>query len=1260
MSVRLRYQGRPANASEGRSLLRSENDQQAAARTAMRNVRSGFRRPGLALISSKYGMARANRARTERGARGASPAERDILQTLASGRPLPKVLAMLAKSAERGTRGACAILLLDHDGKHLRLGAAPSLPPRWRKAADRIPVGTRGGSSGAAALTGNRVIVPDIARDPLWSYCAGLAAPFGLRACAAIPIKSRENAILGTITVFSRKAKAPSSSQLRSIERAALLAAIAIERERARESLRDSEERFRSVTAISGDWYWEQDEQFRFTMVSGQGTRPITTRADEAIIGKTRWETEAEPLGTTWEEHRKLLDAHQPFHDFEMRMVDRLGQENYFETSGVPVFDADGVFKGYRGVGRLITDRKRAENLLRLEHTVARCVTEAESVAGALREVMKAVCESQNWDCGRFFLTDEATGVLRFTESWNKPGAQFDQFIARSRLTRYERGAGLVGHAWESGQPIWTADVTRDPRVAPNAAGVELGMHGALVFPAVSEGKVLGVIGFSSRELREPDERLLQAIRVIGTQIGQFIQSKQAEGVLRESEERFRSLIELSSDWYWEQDENFRFTMVSQNLSEKMQSPEHGPLAHTRWDVPALNMTADDWAAHREILEAHQPFRDLELHRIDRDGNLHIASVSGKPIFDAEGRFRGYRGVGRNITARKQAEEKVRNQALQQRLIAELGRQALASTDLPDVLNRAMELVGVMLKADYCHVLELDQSRKQLVYTAVAGWPADWIGNRTVEVRSGSRVEHVMTRSEPVITEDYEQDRRFLPLLPGYEGVRSGIQVPLIGAQGTFGILGTQARDPRRFSEEDVNFLQSVGNILAVAIERKNAEDRLAYLAQFDALTGLPNRHLFLNRLTLTMAHARRSGLPMAMLFIDLDRFKLVNDTQGHSAGDKLLKEAARRLTQCIRSGDTACRFGGDEFGAIVSELSKPGDAGLVAQKVLDSLSLPFHVDGQETYVTASIGITLFPDDGDNPEALIMNADTAMYRAKEQGRNTYQFFTREMNERARHRVRTEAALRGGVERSEFLLHYQPKIDMKSNAICGFEALLRWRHPERGLLYPAEFIPVMEETGLIVPVGVWVMRSVCEQIAQWRAAGLAVQPVTVNLSARQFQQKELESTVRRVLRETGVDPKLVQFELTESLLMQDPEAAARTLRGLKELGVSTSVDDFGTGYSSLAYLKRFPLDALKIDRSFVRDITVNADDAMITLGIIALAHSLRLKVVAEGVETTEQLDVLDRYGCDEFQGFLFCEASPAEECADMMREGRRLR
>ena len=1269
----------------------------------------------------------------------------------------------------------------------------------------------------------------------------------------------------------------------------------------------ENEARFRAIAELSGDWYWEQDAGYRFTwaFVRGGSAEEISW-----IIGKTRWELGEQPLNGTWEEHRRLLDARQPFSDFEVRLVDKNGAEHFFSTSGVPAFDPSGVFTGYRGLARRITQRKRAEQLLWLEETVARAVTEADSVAAALKAVIRAVCEAQDWECGRFFRVDDEAGAMHFAESWSKPGPQFDLYIERSRKVVYTPGVGLAGRVWQSGEPMWVADVTRDARVSQQAIAVEAGMHGAFVFPVNSEGKVIGVLAFNSREIREPDEHLMQAIHVIGAQIGQFVQRKQAEEVLRESEERFRDLTELSSDWYWEQDENFRFTMVSDNLHRRLGPLTQSIIGKARWELSTLNMTEAAWTAHRALLEAHRPFRDLQWYRLDGAGKLQIANISGKPIFDSEGRFLGYRGIGRDITeskrseeallrfrasmdlsddmvllvdrrtmrfidvnetvcrnlgysreeflamapetilpvtrkeletaydemiatgatqgmrseylckdgsalpfesrrcvmrsgdswiivatardtrgriaqeealrksnerfdmavratndviwdwdlltdeiwwnenftkvfgysretvdrtvkswyegihpddqgrviagvhrligaggeswsdeyrfrrhdgsfahvldrgqvirddagravrmigakadisSRKQAEERIHNQALRQRLIAEFGQQAFASSDVEDVLSRAVELVTVALKSDFCNVLELDESGKQLLIKAASGWPNEIMMRRTVPIRPGGRLEFVLSRREPLIIEDLAKDERSADSSLVRVGARSGIQVPISGTAGTFGILSAHARAERHFGQDDANFLQSVANILAVAIERRSAEERLERLAQFDSLTGLPNRHLFHDRLLKTVAHARRSGEPMAVLFIDLDHFKLVNDTQGHSAGDKLLKEAAARLSQCVRSGDTVGRFGGDEFGAIVSELGKPGDAGVVAQKVLDALAQPFKLDAYDTYVSASIGITLFPADGDNPEALVMNADTAMYRAKEQGRNTYQYFTREMNERALARVQMEAALRRAIDHKEFLLHYQPKVDLQSRLICGFEALLRWRHPdpEKGLVLPGEFVPVLEDTGLIVPVGEWVLREVCGQIQAWQREGLAVKPVTVNVSARQFQQKDFESIVRHILREAGIDPSLLQFELTESLLMSDPEGAARTLRGLKDSGVKISVDDFGTGYSSLAYLKRFPIDALKIDYSFVRDITTDPEDAMITLAIIGLAHSLKLKVVAEGVETQEQLELLAANGCDEIQGHLFSVPDTAEKCAKMLKENRSL-
>jgi diguanylate cyclase (GGDEF)-like protein/PAS domain S-box-containing protein len=451
----------------------------------------------------------------------------------------------------------------------------------------------------------------------------------------------------------------------------------------------------------------------------------------------------------------------------------------------------------------------------------------------------------------------------------------------------------------------------------------------------------------------------------------------------------------------------------------------------------------------------------------------------------------------------------------------------------------------------------------------------------------------------------------------------------------------------------------SVQVVLRDITERNKARERLNYLAQYDSLTGLPNRTLFRDRLEQGLSHAQRSPRPAALLFIDVDRFKEVNDTLGHAIGDKLLQQVAERLKACVRSGDTVGRFGGDEFGVILMDLAKPGDAGLVAQKINDSLAQPFDIDGHQIFVSASIGITLYPADAADAGTLSMNADAAMYRAKEKGRNNHQFFTPEMNERAMQRMEMEASMRRALQQSEFALHYQPKVDLASGEICGIEALLRWSHPQKGPVSPAEFVPILEDTGLIIPVGEWVMREACRQIGAWQKAGLMAPPVAVNLSARQFQDKGLEDKIRAIIAESGIDPTLLQLEITESLLMNDPKAAERILLALKDAGVKLSIDDFGTGYSSLAYLRRFPLDVLKIDRAFIKDIVGNPDDAAITLAVISLAHSLMLKVVAEGVETEAQVNLLTQHGCDEFQGYFFSKAVPASELEALIRQGRRL-
>jgi diguanylate cyclase (GGDEF)-like protein/PAS domain S-box-containing protein len=436
--------------------------------------------------------------------------------------------------------------------------------------------------------------------------------------------------------------------------------------------------------------------------------------------------------------------------------------------------------------------------------------------------------------------------------------------------------------------------------------------------------------------------------------------------------------------------------------------------------------------------------------------------------------------------------------------------------------------------------------------------------------------------------------------------------------------------------------------VMADITERRQAEARINFLAYHDTLTTLPNRLLFEDRLGQALNLAHRHGRMLAVVFVALDRFKKFTDTLGHAAADELLRQAAERLRQSLREGDTAARFAGEEFSLLLSSVGGTEDAAAAARAIQQALTPPFRVAGQELYVTASVGIGLYPYDGVDAESLLKNAGAALYRARQQGGNQYQFYTADMNERALKRLALENNLRRALEREELVLHYQPQVGGDTGRIIGVEALVRWQQAELGLVPPAEFIPLAEETGLIVPLGAWVLRTALLQTRAWQAAGLPARRVAVNLSARQFRQPDLAPMIARLLDETGVAPDCLELELTESSIMHDATGAIATLRELKEMGVSVAVDDFGAGYSSLAYLKQLPIDVLKIDRSFVRDMTADADTAAIVMAIITLAHSLRLKVIAEGVETEEHLRFLRLLRCDEMQGYLFARPLPAAD------------
>jgi diguanylate cyclase len=443
------------------------------------------------------------------------------------------------------------------------------------------------------------------------------------------------------------------------------------------------------------------------------------------------------------------------------------------------------------------------------------------------------------------------------------------------------------------------------------------------------------------------------------------------------------------------------------------------------------------------------------------------------------------------------------------------------------------------------------------------------------------------------------------------------------------------------------------------SIERKRYQEQLEHQANYDALTGLPNRNLLHDRLKQAV-YAQRHARAIAVVFIDLDHFKFINDSLGHSAGDKLLQEMAERLRQAVRDGDTVSRLGGDEFILVLNDQQNEDIVFRAMQRIISEVSKPAVIDGQELTVTCSAGISLYPQDGPDVDTLLKNADAAMYRAKEHGRNNFQFYTAEMNKLVNERLSLESHLRRALERHELLLHYQPKLELKTGSIVGVEALLRWQHPEWGLLYPDRFIGLAEETGLIVQIGEWVLRTACTQARAWQDAGLPPITMSVNLSARQFRQDALFKSVARILSETGLHPERLEIEITESMVMHNAEAAIAILKGLKEIGVHLSVDDFGTGYSSLAYLKTLPIGILKIDKSFVKDIEgpEGKKDGLLAQAIISLGHSLKLKVIAEGVEEQAQLDFLKQNHCDEAQGYLFSRPVPPEECELLLAAAKR--
>jgi diguanylate cyclase (GGDEF)-like protein/PAS domain S-box-containing protein len=685
----------------------------------------------------------------------------------------------------------------------------------------------------------------------------------------------------------------------------------------------------------------------------------------------------------------------------------------------------------------------------------------------------------------------------------------------------------------------------------------------------------------------------------------------EARRKLEQSEARFRDLTELSADWYWEQDAAFRFVDMSKGV-QSIGIPAEAYIGKRRWDFAWTNMSEADWAEHRGQLERHEPFHDLQLRHRDAKGESVTISVSGKPVFDAQGAFTGYRGIGRNITQRKRTKRSLREVAERFRSLTEL------SSDWYWEMDEDLR---------FTYVSEGIRKVRGVAPESLIGkrrWESDRVGGDEEMARHRATLEGHLPFKDFVLARRTGEGRTTYVSHSGK---------PIFDDRGNFRGYRGVARD-----------------ITAQVL----AEEELARMAHYDALTGLPNRALLQGRLKRAMSRADRGQTLLAVMFLDLDQFKEINDSLGHAVGDAVLKEIAMRLERSLRATDTVARLGGDEFTILLEDVHNVEEISRIADKLLRAIAERADVAGHEMHLSTSIGVTVYPLDNDDADALLRNADLAMYHAKQEGRNNVQFFSREMSERTEKRVDLLGRLRGAVARGELQLHYQPQVDVRTGRIIGVEALLRWNDAERGQVPPMQFIPLAEDTGLIVDIGEWVLREACRQAKVWLDAGLGPLTMAVNLSPRQFRQKNLVTMVAAILAETALPPGLLEVEITESTVMHRTEEAAASLRALHQLGVRISLDDFGTGYSSLAYLHRFPVHTLKVDQSFVRDIKSDRDDAAIVSTVISLARQMSLKALAEGVETEGQLAFLRVRGCDSFQGYLFCRPQPAAETEALLR------
>jgi diguanylate cyclase (GGDEF)-like protein/PAS domain S-box-containing protein len=1064
-----------------------------------------------------------------------------------------------------------------------------------------------------------------------------------------------------------------------------LLAALGSERRRAAADLRASEARFRSLTDLSSDWYWEQDEALRFTQLS-PGFSAHGLDAGECI-GKRRWELPYEDRDdAAWTEHRRQLQAREPFRDFLVVRRRPDGQVSYALTSGEPVFDEAGTFRGYRGVGRDITAQMEAERQLRESRELFARIFDDSPIPMMFRRLDDGVITAVNDAWCRFFARgrDEVVGRAVQDLGLNvDPGdsRRLQEAVSRSGSVRdlelrVRLPEGSVRDVLFSAQVVLlqgaasvistSVDVTERIRVTAELARSRERLERLfrrsplpVALSGIEDGTVIDVNDAWCRTYGYARERVLGRNFV---ELGLWIDFERrralrerllAEGAVRNFQCRWRRAsgeiaeVLLSAD-VMELDGDQVMLSNAVDVTEARRAEVRLRESEARFvkifhssPIPVVLSRAED-GRYLEVNDAWLRWFGFAREEVIGRSSLEL-QIWPNPADRAWIVRRLEEGVAvRNFECRLRKKSGEIGDTLLSSELFELGGERCMVTSLMDITER--KLAERQLRESERRFRDFAEAAGEYLWEVDVDGRYTYVSNRVEQVLGyapgellGRRPVDFMPPGEADRVRDW-----FAQVVRWRETFRNVEQrsIGRSGAQVWQLVSGVPILDA------DGRFVGYRGTALDIS-ERKQAESRIAELATRDPLTGLPNRLLLGDRLARAIASAQRDGGSLAVMFVDLDHFKRINDTVGHEVGDQLLREVAKRIGGVLRKGDTLARLGGDEFIVVLEGLKAAEDAGQVAQKIINLLAQPYEAGGHTLNTGGSIGIAIYPGDGADATTLMRHADTAMYVAKSSGRKTYQFFSAEMNVRATERLRLETGLRGAVERGELRVFYQPRVDLSADTLTGAEALLRWQHPEHGLLSAGRFLPLVEETGLIHSIGEWVLATACDQAHGWHGLHGPAFAISVNVSPKQFN-RALLGRVRACLDASGLDPRLLELELTESALARSPEEARAVLGGLRSFGVRVVVDDFGTGYSSMSQLRRFAIDGIKIDRSFVRGMMANPDDRIVVKAMIDMARSLRINTIAEGVETQEELELLRSMGCEEYSGHLLAEPGTANE------------